>query len=97
VHLRLALASEQGRMRNRSEVTDEGDRGSAETDKEMSAVQQSQAQDLLTRINAALDRIDAGTFGQCLNCGQEVSVKRLEAIPWVRYCIMCQELIDGTT
>jgi DnaK suppressor protein len=96
VHFRLVLAREQGRVQNQSEVTDEGDRGSAQTDKEMSAVQQTQAQDLLANINAALDRIDAGTFGECLNCSQEVSVRRLEAIPWARYCITCQELIDGT-
>lgn len=44
---------------------------------------------------AALKRISEDTFGQCLNCEQEINAKRLEAIPWVRYCITCQELIDG--
>jgi RNA polymerase-binding transcription factor len=96
VHLRLVLAREQGRVQDQSEVTDEGDRGRAETDKQMSAVQQTQAQDLLTNINTALDRIDAGTFGECLNCGQEINTRRLEAIPSLRYCITCQELIDGS-
>jgi RNA polymerase-binding transcription factor len=46
-------------------------------------------------VEAALSRIHEGTFGQCLNCSQEINAKRLEAIPWVRYCIACQELIDG--
>ena len=45
---------------------------------------------------SSLTRINEGTFGECLNCGQEINAKRLEAIPWVRYCITCQELIDGT-
>jgi DnaK suppressor protein len=44
-------------------------------------------------IGAALGRIDDGTYGECLNCGQEIGPKRLEAIPWARYCITCQELI----
>jgi Prokaryotic dksA/traR C4-type zinc finger len=46
-------------------------------------------------VDAALKRISEGTFGQCLNCEQEINAKRLEAIPWVRYCVTCQELIDG--
>ena len=92
VHLRLAGAREQGRGVSRSEIKDEGDRGSASMASEMSAVQQTQAQALLADINAALDRIDAGTFGQCLNCGCEISAKRLVALPWAPYCITCQEL-----
>jgi DnaK suppressor protein len=51
---------------------------------------------LLGAVEAALKRISEGTFGECLNCGQEINAKRLEALPWVRYCISCQELIDGT-
>ena len=58
-------------------------------------MQQSQAENLLKAVNGALDQIDAGTFGQCRNCGQEIGLKRLQAIPWTRYCITCQELIDG--
>ena len=48
---------------------------------------------LLALVDAALKRISQGTFGMCLNCGQEIGGKRLEAIPWTRYCITCQELI----
>ena len=58
---------------------DEADRGSVQTDKEMSAIQQTQARNLLVALNEALDRIDTGTFGKCLSCGQEISVKRLES------------------
>ena len=47
---------------------------------------------LLSAIDAALERIRLGTFGECFNCGTEIGVKRLDAIPWVQYCISCQEL-----
>jgi DnaK suppressor protein len=94
LHLRLVLTRESQRL-SPSEIKDEGDRGNASTANEMSAIQQTRAQTLLTDINAALDRIDAGTFSECLNCDREISAKRLAAAPWARYCITCQELIDG--
>ena len=76
------------------ERKDEGDRASAAIANEMWVVQRNQTKDFLADVKAALVRIDDGTFGECLNCGQEIGLKRLEAIPWVRYCITCQELID---
>ena len=59
VHIRLVCAREQSRGLSRLEINDQRDRGVAWTDIEMSAVQKTQAQDVLTEINAALDRIDA--------------------------------------
>jgi Prokaryotic dksA/traR C4-type zinc finger len=47
----------------------------------------------LDEIKNALNRIEAGKFGLCLNCEQEISANRLKAIPWVRYCITCQEML----
>jgi DnaK suppressor protein len=44
-------------------------------------------------VEAAIGRINNGTFGECLHCGQDISVNRLTAVPWSRYCITCQELI----
>jgi DnaK suppressor protein len=49
---------------------------------------------MLELIDAALSRIQDGTFGECLHCGQEIGAKRLAAIPWTRYCITCQELLE---
>jgi RNA polymerase-binding transcription factor DksA len=43
----------------------------------------------LGEINAALERIDKGTFGRCEECSQEISRKRLRAIPFARRCIGC--------
>jgi RNA polymerase-binding transcription factor len=42
----------------------------------------------------ALERIGEGTFGECANCGGEIEPKRLDAIPWARYCIKCQEAAE---
>jgi DnaK suppressor protein len=48
---------------------------------------------LLREIADALHRIDQGTYGVCLNCEEPISVKRLDAVPWARYCVKCQEEI----
>jgi DnaK suppressor protein len=74
---------------------DEGDRANTSLAKEMQLGHKTRDRSLLGEVEVALMRISAGTFGECLNCGQEINVKRLEALPWVRYCITCQELIDG--
>ncbi len=63
--------------------------------RETDLAQKSRDRVLLNSVDAALKRISEGTFGQCLNCEQEINAKRLEAIPWVRDCITCQELMDG--
>jgi DnaK suppressor protein len=47
---------------------------------------------LLDLIDEALLRVEAGDYGDCINCGEPVSEKRLEAVPWARYCLKCQDL-----
>ena len=92
---RLNAARQQKSGAGLSEAKDEADRATASTSAEISLVQQAQTEALLRMISAAMQRIEDGTFGDCLNCGQEIGSKRLEAIPWTWYCITCQELIDG--
>ncbi len=75
---------------------DEGDRANTSLARELDIGQKSRDRALLSAVDAALKRISEGSFGRCLNCEQEINAKRLEAIPWVRYCITCQELMDGT-
>ena len=48
----------------------------------------------LTLIDEAVLRIDDKEYGTCQNCEKEISPKRLQAIPWARYCIDCQELVE---
>ncbi len=45
----------------------------------------------LTRIEEALDRMDSGTFGNCVLCGESISTDHLQAVPWERFCIHCKE------
>jgi DnaK suppressor protein len=73
---------------------DEGDRAKASEVKEIAWLQTSRQSGLGELVDAALRRIQDGTFGECLHCGQEISPKRLAAIPWTRYCITCQELLE---
>ncbi len=49
---------------------------------------------LLRNVRSALRRIQDGTYGICLHCEEEVSPKRLNAVPWTPYCIQCQEMAD---
>ena len=46
---------------------------------------------LLREVQAALRRIEQGTFGTCHECEEAISVKRLDAVPWAKYCVPCQE------
>ena len=46
----------------------------------------------LLQIEEALRRIDNGAFGSCTSCSKPIGDLRLNAIPWARYCIDCQEL-----
>ena len=49
---------------------------------------------LLRNVRAALRRMDEGTYGTCVHCEEEISPKRLAAVPWAPYCIQCQEMAD---
>jgi DnaK suppressor protein len=48
----------------------------------------------LLQIENALRRMEAGAYGRCANCGQNIAVPRLEALPWARFCVDCQELAE---
>ncbi len=47
---------------------------------------------LMFQVDEALGRMEAGTYGDCTHCGRQIGAKRLEAVPWARFCIDCQEL-----
>ena len=48
----------------------------------------------LELVEAALARLEAGTFGSCLRCGKPVAPARIEALPWAAHCIGCQAIVD---
>jgi RNA polymerase-binding protein DksA len=47
----------------------------------------------LQQIQEALDRLQIGDFGICLSCDEPIPAKRLQALPWARYCVPCQERV----
>ena len=49
---------------------------------------------LLRNVRSALRRVEDGSFGTCLHCEEEISPKRIAAVPWAPYCIKCQEEAD---
>ncbi len=49
---------------------------------------------LLRHVRGALARIADGSYGSCLHCEEEIKPKRLDAVPWAKYCIRCQEAAD---
>ena len=48
----------------------------------------------LVLIEEAMVRIENGTYGTCVHCGSVVQEKRIDAVPWARHCLDCQELQD---
>jgi len=49
---------------------------------------------LLKEVVSALQKVDEGGFGDCERCGEAISEKRLEALPFARYCIECQRAVE---
>jgi DnaK suppressor protein len=52
------------------------------------------AQQHLALVDAALRRLDEGSFGSCVRCGQPIPPERLDVLPWAAHCIDCQTTID---
>lgn len=50
--------------------------------------------DLLRLVNEALDRYGAGDYGVCQRCDEPIAPRRLEVLPWAKYCVRCQEQIS---
>jgi DnaK suppressor protein len=48
----------------------------------------------LAQVEAAVARLDDGTFGRCTRCGRAIATERLDALPWAAHCIDCQSALD---
>jgi DnaK suppressor protein len=81
-----------GREADRDVSQDPADKASNSYTKELLFSQSTNERNTLKLIEEALERINDGSFGECLNCGEDIQPKRLDAIPWAPYCIKCQEL-----
>lgn len=63
-------------------------------DRELSTRSLERQSGLLRNVRAALQRVADGSYGACLECDEEISQKRLQAMPWATHCITCQEQAD---
>jgi len=52
---------------------------------------------LLREVEEALLRVKEGTYGVCQECDEPISPKRLQALPWAKFCVRCQELLGAMT
>ncbi len=64
-------------------------------DRELDYTLEENSEHVLTAIDAALKRIEEGTYGTCTSCGKEIPAERLEARPWATLCIDCQRKQEG--
>lgn len=81
-----------GREADQEISQDPADKASSSYTKELLFSQSTNERQTLRLIEEALERIADGGYGECANCGNDIQAKRLEAIPWARYCIRCQEM-----
>ena len=64
-------------------------------EREMAVHNLDRESELVRRLRLAIERIDYGSYGVCLQCDENIAPKRLSAIPWAELCIECQERADG--
>jgi DnaK suppressor protein len=83
-----------GRSADEDTAQDIADRAASSYTKEFLFSQSNNERQLLQMVERALARIREGSFGECIHCGKEINAKRLEAVPWTRHCIECQEKLE---
>jgi DnaK suppressor protein len=100
---RMALENRQTDLgngnRNREALaietsSDELDRIQQASDRDYAMSNLERNSNRLREVRTALRRIDAGTFGICVGCDENINPKRLAAVPWASSCIVCQEAAD---
>ena len=85
---------QDGRTADDEATQDIADRAASSYNKEFLFHQSNNDRQLLALVEGALERIREGSFGECISCGNEINPKRLEAVPWTRHCIECQETLE---
>ena len=90
----VSRTEEDGRVADQDSAQDIADRAASSYTKEFLFSQSNNERQLLQMVETALARIREGVFGECVSCGNEINPKRLEAVPWTRYCIACQEKLE---
>lgn len=86
----MSLAEQEGRATDDA-TQDIADKAANSYTKEFLFSQSNNERYMLQLVDEALERIKNGGFGTCMGCQEELHQKRLEAVPWARHCITCQE------
>lgn len=76
------------------EVQDQGDQALSSTMELLSSSLQDSRVEEYNRITRALDMIEDGTYGICVDCHEPISEKRLKSYPDASRCILCQEMFE---
>src|SRR5690242_16412451 len=90
----VTRTEQDGRTADQEATQDVADRAASSYNKEFLFHQSNNERQLLAMVEGALSRMQEGVFGQCISCGKEINPKRLEAVPWTRHCIECQEKLE---
>ena len=90
----VSRTQRDGRTADEDSAQDIADRAASSYTKEFLFSQSNNDRQLLQMVESALSRIREGSFGACISCGKEINPKRLEAVPWTRHCIECQEKLE---
>jgi DnaK suppressor protein len=83
-------------IRRQEHTGDEGDLSQRSHEEWLFLNRNSIEMKLLREVEQALRRVTSGDFGICHRCEEPISPKRLDAIPWAKYCVTCQEHIART-
>ena len=75
---------------------DEGDLGTIGQDSKLLVTFQGSDFAWLKSVSEAVGRIDSGSYGKCLSCGQDIDEETLDAVPWVAFCLRCARLATTT-
>ena len=86
----LATAKQETRA-SAARHADPADQAAAEYERQSIVHKSNTARQMLRTLTQALERIRLGSFAECAACGGDIEPKRLEVIPWARYCVKCQE------
>ena len=106
---RARFQAQARRLRRRSSLADQSDEVSELADyddhpadvasetfeREKALAIDENVDDLIARVDRAIEKIDAGTYGICDRCGNGIGRARLEALPYAAFCIECQDIVDG--
>jgi DnaK suppressor protein len=90
----VSRTEQDGRSADEEPAQDVADKAANSYTKEFLFHQSNNERQHLALVEKALERIREGSFGECVACGAEINPKRLEAVPWARHCIDCQEKLE---